>query len=44
MLYCRLISNSTATVLEKIAVGCGCILSSRKAAWINVRGFANFAA
>lgn len=45
MLYCRLISNSTATVLEKIAVGaCVCIPSPRKAAWINAPSFVNFVA
>lgn len=44
MLYCRLISNSTAMALQEIAVGaCGCILA-RKAAWINARNFTNFAA
>jgi len=43
MLYCRLISNSTAMALEKIAVSaCRCILSPRKATWINARSFANF--
>lgn len=45
MLYCRLISNSTATALEKIAVGaCVCIPSPRKAAWINTPSFVNFVA
>lgn len=43
MLYCRLISNSTAIALEEIAMGaCGCILPPRKAAWFNARNFTKF--
>lgn len=36
MLYCRLISNSAAMALEEIAVD-ACVLSPRKAAWINAQ-------